>query len=236
LVNLYLNSVSNSYGFIDHSTTLPALVLLVLAFAPGVGEFSLDSLIRRYRKPDEQANSLLPVWPAQLILILIALSYFAGGYSKLVLGSLAWMDGNTLASYLSEPQPAHYFIAQRDASEAVAWRDGVGLVSFLYSTGQPTALGRLFGNITPAMMLLSVATVIWEFTFPIVIFVRRLLPIFLLVGIGFHLSVILTLRINGFYDYVLCYFLFVNWRWVWKLAVKYVGPRIKLFSPVPLKG
>ncbi len=226
-LNLYLNSLINSFGFIDHATTLPSLTLLVLALAPGVAQFSLDALIAHIRqngwtfpKAFKPLAGSFPVWPAHLILVIMALAYFSSGYSKIRFGSLTWMDGRTLATYLGDPRPADYFVAQPNLDAQARWRDGVGLGSFVYSTGNPTRLARALSTSMPAMALLSIFTVLFEITFPLVLIFRRLLPIYLIMGVFFHVGIMLTLSLYSFYSYLVCYLLFVDWKQLETLVVR----------------
>jgi hypothetical protein len=233
-LNLYLNSLINSFGFIDHATTLPSLTLLVLAFAPGVAQFSLDALIVHIRKNGwtlpgafRPLTGTFPVWPAHLILVIMALAYFSSGYSKIRFGSLAWMDGRTLATYLGEPRPADYFVAQPSLNTQARWRDGVGLGSFVYSTGNPTRLARALSTSIPAVALLSIFTVLFEITFPLVLIFRRLLPIYLIMGVLFHVGIMLTLSLYSFYSYIVCYLLFVDWKQLEAILVRVIPHRMR---------
>ena len=233
-LNLYLNTLLNSFGFIDHATTLPSLVLVVLAFAPGVDQLSVDSLITYVRKkglvrPPKLSlfEGSFPIWPANLILVIMAFAYFTSGFSKVRFGTVAWMDGQTLAAYLSEPHPVDYFSAALNAPDSAKWKDGAGLVSFIYSTGQPTPLAKSLAQIPLAMLLLSSFSVLWEITFPIVLVFRRLLPLYLLGGIAFHVGIMATLSLYSFYSYILCYLLFVDWK-------RLTQPLIKRLQPVSI--
>ncbi len=48
-------------------------------------------------------------------------------------------------------------------------------------------------------------------TFPIVIFVRRALPWYLLVGVAFHVIVSISFGLHSFYAFALCYVVFLDW-------------------------
>ncbi len=145
---LYAGSILNSYGFVSHDTTLPMIVLLVLAFSPGVTTCSLSAYLRRRSASGSWTGlgAKVPVWPARLILVVLALIYFSSGYAKLRETGIEWGDGKTLQTYATDPQPAPYFLQDPDADRE-AFRDLVGLESFLYSSGTPTSLLRtLAGN------------------------------------------------------------------------------------------
>jgi len=212
-LNLYLGSTLNSYGFVAHDTTLPTIFLLVLAFAPGVSACSLDALIaaRRGRGRDWiRLGAPLPVWPVRLLLVVMALVYFAAGYAKLRETGLEWANGKTLQSYITDPQPAPYLLADPDAG-ADAFRDGIGLESFLYSSGRPTSIARAIAGSDLLVELCAAVSLFWELTFPIVVFVRRALPWYLLVGLAFHVIVSISFGLHSFYAFALCYVVFLDW-------------------------
>jgi len=209
---LYAGSILNSYGFVAHDTTLPMIVLIVLAFAPGVTTCSLDAYLRRRSASDSWTGlgRKVPVWPARLILVVLALIYFSSGYAKLRETGIEWGDGKTLQTYATDPQPAPYFLQDPDADRE-AFRDLVGLESFLYSSGTPTSLLRTLAGNDLVMAMIATASLLWELTFPLVIFIRRLLPWYLGVGLAFHMIVALTFKLYSFYSFPLCYLVFVDW-------------------------
>ena len=149
----------------------------------------------------------VPVWPARLILVVLALIYFSSGYAKLRETGIEWGDGKTLQSYATDPQPAPYFLQDPDADRE-AFRDLVGLESFLYSSGTPTSLLRTLAGNDLVMAMIATASLLWWLTFPLPIFVRRLLPWYLGVGVAFHMIVALTFKL---YSFPLCYLVFVDW-------------------------
>jgi hypothetical protein len=209
---LYAGSILNSYGFVAHDTTLPMIVLLVLAFSPRVTTCSLGAYLRRRSACGSWTGfgRKVPVWPARLILVVLALIYFSSGYAKLRETGLDWGDGKTLQSYATDPQPAPYFLQDPDADRE-SFRDFVGLESFLYSSGTPTSLVRTLAGNDLMMAVIATSSLLWELTFPLVIFVRRLLPWYLAVGLAFHVMVALTFKLYSFYSYPLCYLVFVDW-------------------------
>jgi len=226
LVSMYVNAVLNSFGFIDHATTVPSLVLLVLAFTPGATDLSLDAW-RRARRQGGDASWRGPwtgigraraQWPAVLVLVLLSLSYFGAGWSKLNTTGLAWADGQTLQAYAEDPWPSPYFLTNPKAPGSAAQPDGTRLESFLYDTAEPTALARWLGQSGLLMAGIATIVLIWEVTFPSVLFARRLLPVYLGVGAVFHLSVWVLFSLRTFVAYILVYLLFVDWtavhRWL----------------------
>jgi hypothetical protein len=213
LTYLYAGSILNSYGFIAHDTTLPMIVLLILAVAPGATSLSLTAYWRR-RSMEGSWTGLgakLPVWPARLILVMLALVYFASGYAKVRETGIVWGDGQTLVSYATDPQPAPYFLQDPDADRPT-FRDGVGLESFLYTSGDPSWLLRAAAENDVLIAIMSAASLLWELTFPLVLFWRRLLPWYLGLGVVFHAAVTLGFGLYSFYTYPLCYLVFVDWQ------------------------
>ena len=216
---LYAGSILNSYGFVSHDTTLPMIVLLVLAFSPGVTTCSLSAYRRRRsaRGSWTGLGAKVPVWPARLILVVLTLIYFSSGYAKLRETGIEWGDGKTLQTYATDPQPAPYFLQDPDADRE-AFRDLVGLESFLYSSGTPTSLLRTIAGNDLLMAAIATMSLLWELTFPIVIFVRRVLPWYLGVGLAFHTIVALSFGLYSFYSFPLCYLVLVDWTRVARLA------------------
>jgi hypothetical protein len=223
---LYAGSILNSYGFVSHDTTLPMIVLLVLAFAPGVTTCSLGAYLRRRSASGSWTGvgRRVPVWPARLILVVLALVYFSSGYAKLRESGLEWGDGKTLQSYATDPQPAPYFLQDPDADRE-AFRDRVGLESFLYSSGTPTSLLRGLAGNDFIMAAIATMSLLWEVTFPVVLFVRCLLPWYLFVGVAFHVIVALSFGLYSFYSFPLCYLVFVDWTRVTAYARRWWSER-----------
>jgi hypothetical protein len=212
-LNLYLGSALNSYGFIAHDTTLPSLFLLVLAFAPGVSALSVDAFISARRRRDGQwirLGAALPVWPVRLLLVVMAVAYFSAGYAKLREAGPEWATGRTLQAYITDPQPAPYLLADPDPS-ADDFRDGIGLGSFLYSSGRPTWIAQEFARSDATMAMFATVSLLWELTFPVVLVFRRALLWYLLLGLVFHVMVSVSFGLHSFYAYPLCYLVFVDW-------------------------
>lgn len=221
LLNLYLGGVRNSWGYTAHAAALPSLVLVVVACAPGVSTWSVDALIeaalaRRRGAPVDLRRRLLgapvPVWPARLILVLLAAVYFAAGVSKIRHGGWAWTDGRTLAFYLSGGSlrgERQYFTVRPGTREEEKWRDGFGLEGFA-NVARPTRLGLDLAKRQTVTRAVAILTVLFETTFPLALLGRPFLSLYLVAGLLFHLGVESTMRIN-FNAYLVCYLLFINW-------------------------
>lgn len=225
-LNLVLGSVANGWGYSAHASALPALVLLLVAFAPGATSYSCDRLIaawfshKKARGSSEAAHRPGPrafsVWPIRAMLVTMSLFYFSAGYSKLKYSGLAWADGQTLAFYLGGGSvrgsgQVQRFFSERSLSES-RFRDQVGIVDYAY-VGRPTALSLWLSRQIGLVQLLSWFSLLWELLFPLALLGPRVRAVFLLTGAAFHLGIALTLRIN-FTSYLVCYAAFINWsKW-----------------------
>jgi hypothetical protein len=221
-LNLYLGAAVHSWGYAAHAAAMPALVLVVIAFAPGVASFSCEAWLaaRRARRrglpePDRSRfGAPISAWPVRLTLVLLCLYYFASGSAKLRNSGLSWADGRTLSFYLSggsrlgggEPQR---FLADPDSSPSARWRDGEGLIDYAY-LGRPTSLGLALSRSPTAAKLFSLGTLLFELSFPLALLGRRFALGYLIAGALFHIGIIVTLRIE-FWSYLTVYLLFVDW-------------------------
>jgi hypothetical protein len=156
----------------------------------------------------------VPKWPAQAILVLLALAYFASGYAKVKEAGWEWADGTTLQAYLTDPQPAPYLVADPDPT-VTSFRDAVGIESFAYSSGHPKQFAVDLAQHRALMAGLATVTLLWELTFPLVLVFRRLLVVYLAVAVGFHVTVALAFGLTSFYTYPLTFLVFVDWNALW---------------------
>jgi len=82
-----LMCISFSYGRLNHNTNTVPLVLLIFSFTDWGYCFSLDALIRRWRKkPARLLKTVHPEWFLFLTLAVFALPYFTTGMFKLMRG------------------------------------------------------------------------------------------------------------------------------------------------------
>src|SRR5262249_37547113 len=148
--------VGQVYSFtnVHHGDSLLGIALVALAICPSTGALSVLSLWRRRVRAEPTASTLVSGWPAQLVRVQIAVTYFLAGYAKLVLAGPAWGDGVSLQHYLLlRGQPIGYWLAEHAA----------------------------------VCTVLSVATLVLELTFPVVLFWPRLRWLFVPAVVAFHL-------------------------------------------------
>ena len=224
VVNLGLGLAVNAWGYTAHASALPAIVLFIVAFAPGATALSLDALflrllaLRKARPPPSWAPELLPcsprsIWPVRTLLVLLSLLYFSAGISKLRYSGWDWTDGETLAFYLGggskRGEDVQRFIQEPGVLAERAFRDGYGIVDYVY-VGRPTAIGLWLAEQPVLLRVVSSAALLGELLFPLALLGRWPRRLALLFGLGFHAGIGLTLSIN-FGAYIVCYTIFIDW-------------------------
>lgn len=162
--------ISHGYSYADvhHPEALFAIFLMALAFSPSGQSLSVDALLRRARsrranRPITPERADTAMWPLKLAHVLLALTYFSTGISKLLSGGLAWMNGYTLQFY--------------------TFRDGI-------STNRP--LGIWLGQQHTLCVWLSVFTILFELFFFVSLILPRTAPFFFIGAIFFHIGLFLT--------------------------------------------
>ncbi len=229
VLNLYLGLWANSWGYTAHASALPALVLVILAVAPGATCFSLDAIVaqwccrRQLRRRPPSALEVWPrrarsVWPVRGVLLLLCMVYFTAGLSKLRYSGPEWADGRTLGFYLGGgslrgDETQQRFIGDPRPSEAVRFRDGYGIVDHAY-VGRPSALGVWFSGQPLLLRILAGLSMLWELLFPLALLGDRPRNVLLWLGASFHFGIGVMLRIN-FVSYLVCYTLFIDWNALW---------------------
>ena len=156
-----------SYGDVHHNQALFAIFLLTLAFSPAGESLSIDALLRRRRGGRGAAAgepvSDLAMWPLKLAHVLLALTYFSTGFTKLLVGGLRWMNGYTLQiSVMSDAIPGNL------------------------------PLGIWLAQHHTLCIVLSVFTILFETFYFVSLFLPRVAPVFFLGGVFFHIGLYLT--------------------------------------------
>ncbi|MGN6391569.1 MAG: HTTM domain-containing protein [Gemmatimonadales bacterium] len=162
-----LVSHAYSYGDVHHNQALFSIFLLALAFSPAGESLSVDALLRRRRAgaraPTGEPVSDMAMWPLKLAHVLLALTYFETGISKILAGGLRWMNGYTLQiSVMSDAIPGNLPV-------------GIWLAQH----------HRL-------CIVLSVFTILFETLYFLSLFLPRVAPFFFFGGILFHINLYLT--------------------------------------------
>jgi vitamin K-dependent gamma-carboxylase-like protein len=97
---LYLLTLPQCFGKINHGYNVLAMMLLVLPFARAGAALSVDSVIRRAR--GEMPPKLSPDfnWPVKVIQFSFAFMLFFAGWSKVTTGGLSWVFSDNLRNTL----------------------------------------------------------------------------------------------------------------------------------------
>jgi vitamin K-dependent gamma-carboxylase-like protein len=163
--------VSHAYSYADvhHPQAVFAIFLMVLPFAPVGDRLSVDALIRRWRARRGARVRQTPetldtaMWPLKLLHVLLALTYFSTGITKLISGGLAWMNGYTLQNYI-----------------------------FSDAMTNNLPLGIWLAQQYTLCVVLAVLTILFEVFYFVSILVPRVAPFFFIGGIFFHIGLYAT--------------------------------------------
>jgi uncharacterized membrane protein YphA (DoxX/SURF4 family) len=149
-----------SYGEKHHPEALYLLVLLMMSLGPCDRYLAVDAWRARRRGRDPLAATRDAVWPLRTGQVLLSTAYLMAGVCKIYMGGPGWLKGSTLQGYLLE--------------DAVRWERPLGVW-----------LARQPGLCTAG----SIASVLFELAFPLVLVAPRLAPLLLVMGASFHLGV-----------------------------------------------
>lgn len=162
----FLVSHAYSYADVHHPEALFAIFLMLLPFSPAGERLSIDALIHRRRgrhRGSGAARVATAMWPLKLAHVLLAMTYFSTGITKLLSGGLGWMNGYTVQIYtfgdaLQSNRPLGIWVAQHHT----------------------------------LCVLLGALTVFFELFFFVSLLVPRTAPFFFAGGIAFHLGLYVT--------------------------------------------
>jgi hypothetical protein len=187
LGNVILISHAFSYGTRHHPQAAMAIFLVLLAFSPSGSCLSIDSLLQRWRDKSGRARSWgtraslhNAYWPLLLTQVLLSLVYLSAGLCKLHRGGLAWMNGYSLQSHLLQ--------------DAVRWNTPLGL----WLAGQHELC-----------IFISIVTILFECFFFLGIFSKKLRLAILLLGVGIHTGIFLTMA-APFFQLITLYIVFID--------------------------
>ena len=160
-----------SYGDVHHREIPYFLFILALAFSPAGQRLSVDALISRFRarragRPEVDASqSDLAMWPLRFLHVILAMTYFSTGITKLLVGGLQWMNGYTL--------------------QYAIFRNAISRAAY-------APLGLWMAHQHTVCILVSIGTILFETFFFVSLFLPRVAPLFFAGGIVFHLMLWLT--------------------------------------------
>ena len=180
----FLTAYKNSFGTFHQAEPILLMAVGALAMGPSGRTLSLDAWIEshRYRSGNwigTGTHSVYGAWPLLLIQALLACIYLDSGLHKLYFSGLEWMNGSTLGYYLLS--------------------DGVSRGSRL--AGALLAHPRL-------VQCLSIATVVFETTFWLVLLKPRLAWVYVPVGLGFHYANA-VLHMADLWEFMAVYVVFI---------------------------
>ncbi len=185
-LGLYLLGLPQNFGKVDHSETVPVLVLGILAVSRCGEALSLD---RWRRNRATGATGALPppspefTWPIRLAWLLMVTVFAAAGFGKLRGSGLEWVTSDTMRNLL---------------------------VRHHYTHVPPLDLGLRLAEWPGVCHALAAATLVLEVLCPLALISRRLrLP--LMFGLlGMQVGILLLMGID-FRPYFPCYAVWVPW-------------------------
>jgi uncharacterized membrane protein YphA (DoxX/SURF4 family) len=187
--------VSHAYSYADvhHREALYALFILALAFSRSGESLSVDAwLARRRARRLGRTGEDFPevdtaVWPLKYLHVLMAMTYFSTGITKLLSGGLRWMNGYTLQKYI-----------------------------FITAVNRDIPIGLWLAHQHTLCILLAIGTVLFELFYFVSLLVPRTAPLIFFGGILFHLGLYVTAG-HPFFEHMLLnatLLLFLNRSWL----------------------
>lgn len=186
LLVLFYQGLLRSFGHFNHDEMLGVYCLAVLAFTPCGDEFSLDQgLAQRLRRNRKDRPRFVYAYPILLMQLLMAWVYFSSALIKLRVAGLTYLSQDNL--------PALAIYHSLDNLHDTSFRVAFWLPQI--KEYLPVVVGLVL---------------LWEFLFPLAVFLPRLRWLILLGGVAFHLSTLFLMNI--FFPHQLAlYLLFINW-------------------------
>lgn len=203
-----------SYADVHHREALLVFFLFSLALAPAGDSLSVDALLRR-RRARQHGQTVdgdhvmdTAMWPLKFIHVLLAITYFSTGITKVIAGGLRWMNGYTLQNYI-----------------------------FITGINREIPLGVWMAEHHTLCILLGVVTLLFELFYFVSLFLPRFAPLFFIGGILFHVSLYVTAG-HPFFEHILLnaiLLLFLDREW-FPAQVRRVSPRVlRLFGQEPAR-
>jgi hypothetical protein len=168
--------------FRPYTNNIAFFSLLILASAPGVDRFSVDQWILRNKK---EFNKTSQPWPQRAAMLTIGMIYLNAFVSKIVNSGWGWaFDGNFQGYHLNRLTLRENVFAE--------W-----IVTSPDWVGNSIAL---FAAVVEALFVLSV------------FLPMKLSWIFLVLGVGMHFAILITMKINFFIIFGFTYLFLINWK------------------------
>lgn len=216
-VSIIINGMVEGIGVYDHAVSLPVQIYFILAFLPGTMFFSIDRfLLSTYWKKD----NLKPINPkilklsTNLLLVILVLTYFSAGLSKLRYGGVDWLDGKTLSFYIQDKMMDYddgkkQLLLGRDANEKdFDWKGKYHLYAHTYgnynTSTKVRAINTWLGTNMYMMSGISIMTVLLELCGFVVFINPRLRNLYLLSVICMHSVIGLTMGLSFRYYELIC--------------------------------
>jgi vitamin K-dependent gamma-carboxylase-like protein len=182
LLVLFYQGLLRSFGHFNHDEMLAVYCLAVLAFTPCGDEFSLD---KRLRKTRSDRPVFAYAYPILLMQLLMAWVYFSSALIKLRVAGLTYLSPENL--------PALSIYHSLDNLHDTSFRVAFWLPQI--KEYLPVVVGLVL---------------VWEFVFPLAVFIPRLRWPILGFGVVFHVVTLFVMNI--FFPHQLAlYPLFINW-------------------------
>jgi hypothetical protein len=191
-----------SFGDFHHPEAVMMITLGVLALSPAGATLSLDRLLRDRRAPKHALPSALlretsrfAGWPILTVQWIFVLMYLSAVSHKLIFTGTHWLNGYTLQAKLIQ--------------DGLRW-------------GSPLAL--MLAQYHILVYVLQFFTILFQATFALAVLFPRLRWLYVPLGLGFHIGILLTLR-APFYQWMALYVVFIPWSRVFERVGQYLGER-----------
>jgi len=185
---LYRLGLPHNFGKVHHFDAMIVLVLGVMMFARLGDAWSLDVVIarRRGRLPPIEASGEYR-WPVRAVWVIMALTFFAAGFSKLRHGGIDWVTSENMSVVLNQ----HAYLGSS--------HDPLSVDLSLFLARHPLVCS-----------LIALGTVVVEAGYPIALFSRRARWFFPPAMCGALLG-IRVLMGPSFPQFILCHLFWVPW-------------------------
>ena len=190
---VFVQAYLYSFGDLHHPEAVMMIALALLAVSPCNRRLSLDALMGAGHNrlvdptPAESASSPYAAWPIVTIHCLFALMYLSAVISKFHVGGIQWANGFTLQYYLIQ--------------DGMRW-------------GSPLALWLSQHHYL--VLMAQIAVLLFQGTFWSTLIFRKLLVIYVPVGLMFHITIYLAMQ-APFRQWIALYAIFIPWSRVFEM-------------------